>query len=115
MMPAWVPVIDTAGTPAACSAIDSRAIDTCSPVARSMSISRWGGFALIALARPVSSSVVWPMAETTTTSSLPSSRLAATRAATAWMRSTFATEVPPNFCTSRAMAGAGENNRGFEG
>ena len=75
----------------------SRAIDTCSPVASSMSISRWGGSLLMARARPVRSSVVWPMAETTITRSWPASRLAAMRRATAWIRSTSATEVPPNF------------------
>ena len=39
-MPTCGPVIDTAGTPSAWSAIASSAIDTCSPVASSMSISR---------------------------------------------------------------------------
>ena len=97
MIPAWVPVIETAGTPSACRAIESRAIETCSPVASSMSISRWGGSLLMARARLVSSSVVWPIAETTTTRSWPSSRQAATRRATARIRSTSATEVPPNF------------------
>ena len=82
--------------PAAAEAL-SEAIDTCSPVASSMSISRLGGSAVIARASPVSSSVVWPMAETTITSSCPSSRQAAIRRATVWMRSTSATEVPPNF------------------
>ena len=96
-MPTWGPVIETAGTPWAWRAMASRAIDTCSPVASSMSISRWGGLLLIARARPVSSSVVWPMADTTITRSWPASRLAAMRRATAWIRSTSATEVPPNF------------------
>ena len=82
-MPAWVPVIETDGTPSACSAIESRAIDTCSPVASSMSSSRWGGLLLMARARPVSWSVVWPIAETTITSSWPCSRLRAMRRATA--------------------------------
>ena len=97
MMPAWVPVIDTAGTPWDWRAMASRAIDTCSPVASSMSISRWGGLAVMAEARPVSSSVVWPMADTTITRSFPSSRQRAMRWATAWIRATSATEVPPNF------------------
>ena len=97
MIPAWVPVIETAGTPSAWRAIDSRAIDTCSPVASSMSISRRGGSLQRLAAMPVSWSVVWPMADTTTTSSWPSSRLAAMRRATARIRSVSATEVPPNF------------------
>jgi hypothetical protein len=68
-IPTWGPVIDTAATPWAWRAIASRAIDTCSPVASSMSISRRGGSALIARARPLSSSVVWPIADTTITRS----------------------------------------------
>ena len=48
-----------------------------------MSISRWGGFLLMAAARLVSWSVVWPMADTTITSSWPSSRQLAMRRATA--------------------------------
>ena len=78
-------------------AIESKAIETCSPVASSMSISRWGGSGLRARASAVSSSVVWPIAETTTTRSWPSRRALATRLATAWMRSTLPTEVPPYF------------------
>ena len=50
--------MEIAGTPSSCRAIDSKAIDTCSPVASSMSISRWGGLLLMALALAVSSSVV---------------------------------------------------------
>ena len=72
-------------------------MDTCSPVASNMSISRWGGLGLMAAASPVSSSVVCPIADTTITRSLPSSRQRQMRWATAWMRSTLATEVPPNF------------------
>ena len=98
--------MEIAGTPSSCRAIDSKAIDTCSPVASSMSISRWGGLLLMALALAVSSSVVCPMADTTITSSCPSSLQAAMRRATAWMRSTLPTEVPPNFCTSRAIHAA---------
>ena len=84
----------------------SKAIDTCSPLASSMSISRWVGAEVMALARPVNSSVVWPMAETTTTTSCPSSRQRPIRSATALMRSTLPTEVPPNFWTRRAMGRA---------
>ena len=57
-IPTWGPVIEPAGMPWACRAIESSAIETCSPVASSMSISRWGGLVLIAWASPVSSSVV---------------------------------------------------------
>ena len=76
---------------------------TCSPVDSSMSISRAGGSSLSALAKPTSSSVVLPMAETTATTWLPACLLAIRRRATIWMRSGEATEVPPNFATTNAM------------
>ncbi len=44
------------------------------------------------------------MAETTTASRSPASRAALIRLATARIRSRSATEVPPNFCTTRAKA-----------
>ena len=44
------------------------------------------------------------MAETTTATSLPASTSRLTRRATFLMRSISATEVPPNFCTMRAMS-----------
>ena len=46
------------------------------------------------------------MAETTTSTSLPAARAAATRRATARMRSGPSTEVPPYFWTRTAMAGS---------
>src|SRR5688500_2228114 len=50
------------------------------------------------------SSLVTPArADTTTTNSLPASRIALIRAATFLMRSTSPTEVPPYFWTIRAM------------
>src|SRR5690606_28799784 len=48
--------------------------------------------------------VVPAMAETTTATSWPASTSRFTWAATTRMRSTFATEVPPNFMTSLAIA-----------
>ena len=60
-----------AGTPSAWIAIAISATLTCSPVERSMSISRAGGCSLISLASAISSSVVWPRAETTTRTCLP--------------------------------------------
>ena len=48
------------------------------------------------------SSVVLPIAETTTTTSSPARRVRTMWSATARMRSGSATDVPPNFCTSRA-------------
>ena len=56
-----------AGEPRASIAIAIREMVTCSPVARSWSISRLGGFSLIWPASSTSWSVVLPIAETTMT------------------------------------------------
>jgi len=77
-----------------------------SPHVTSMSSSRRGGSADIRFARESSSSVVSPIAETTTTIRWPSARLAATRAATLRIRSTSATEEPPYFWTTMLIPGA---------
>jgi periplasmic divalent cation tolerance protein len=45
------------------------------------------------------------MAETTTATLCPWRWVASTRWATAWMRSTVPTEVPPNFCTMSTLSG----------
>jgi hypothetical protein len=50
------------------------------------------------------SSVVLPIADTTTTVWLPSRWVRATRSATRFMRSTSPTEVPPYFWTTMATA-----------
>ena len=55
------------------------------------------------LARAMSSLVTPARADTTTTSSLPSSRNALMRFATFLMRSTSPTDVPPYFWTMRAI------------
>jgi len=47
----------------------------------------------------MSSSVVWPIAESTATTRVPASRAETMRRATAFSRSGPATEVPPNFIT----------------
>ena len=75
----------------------SSAIDTCSPVESSTSISRGVGSAQMPRARSTRRSVESPMAETTTAMRSPRSRTAATFAATRWMSSTEPTEVPPYF------------------
>src|ERR1035437_3248311 len=75
-----------------------------SPALSSMSTSRVGGVKLTSAAKRTSSSVVFPMALTTTTTSSSARRLRATWSATARIRSESATEVPPNFCTTRDMA-----------
>ena len=69
-----------------------------------MSTSRSGWTELTSSARRTSSSVVLPMALTTTTTSLPARRVRATWSATARMRSASPTDVPPNFWTTRDMA-----------
>jgi len=96
-------VKDTAFSPKEWMAMASRAMDIRSPVVSSISISRRGGSLDIWRARAVRSSVVSAMAETTTTTLLPR-RLARTiRAATALMRRTLETELPPYFWTIIGM------------
>ncbi len=102
-MPACAPVRDTAGTPAACRAIAVSAIVSCSPMASSMSISRESGCAWSALASAISLFVTPLRAETTTTSWCPCRCHSLIRCATLRMRSRSPTEVPPYFCTIRAM------------
>src|ERR1035437_5754268 len=75
-----------------------------SPALSSMSTSRVGWVKLTSAARRTSSSVVFPMALTPTTTSSSARQLRATWSATARIRSESATEVPPNFCTTRDMA-----------
>ena len=102
MIPTWLPVKLTAAMPRSASAIVSRAADTRSPVVSSMSISRPGRVADTWLARAMRLSVALPMAETTTTTSLPRRFVIDTFSATARMRSGSATDVPPYFWTIRA-------------
>ena len=106
MNPAWLPVNDSAGTPMSCRAMHSSAVALRSPAVMSMSISRPGRVARHRR-RPdrSSSSVSLPMALTTTTTSLPRRRVRAMWSATSRMRSGSATEVPPNFWTTRATGG----------
>ena len=97
VMPAWAPESAIAGTPRACRAIETRVALWCSPVARSMSSSRGSESSVMELASARSSSVVSPMAETTTTRSPPVARSRAMRAATRRIRSALAMDEPPNF------------------
>ena len=73
MTPACDPVNDRASMPRVAIAIASSAIEIRSPEVSSMSSSRPGGAGLTRLARSISSSVVSPIAETTTTTWLPAS------------------------------------------
>ena len=104
MTPAWLPVKERASWPRFAMAMASRAIEMRSPLVSSMSSSRPGGSGVTWFARSRSSSVVSPMAETTTTDRAaglaglddpPSDRL---------MLSASATEEPPYFCTTRLTA-----------
>ena len=76
-----------------------------SPAVRSMSSSRGSGTGVMSEALSRRSSVVSPMAETTTTTSWPCSRARTIRSATPRMRSVSPTEVPPYFCTTMGMRG----------
>ena len=69
--PAWLPVNDRASWPRLPMAIASSAIEMRSPAVSSMSSSRPAGSGETCSARSISSSVVSPIADTTTTTSLP--------------------------------------------
>ena len=75
-----------------------------SPAVSTMSSSRRAGLPEICLASASSSSVVLPMAETTTQTRRPSFRVAAIRSATLRTFSTSATDEPPNFWTTTFIA-----------
>ena len=96
-MPAWPAVSETAGQPRARSAMASSVAETVSPVESRRSSSRGSGSGVTERASAISSSVVLPIAETTTTTPWFWARLAATRSATARIRSAPATDVPPYF------------------
>ena len=100
MTPAWDPVNERASAPSAEMAIATSALEIRSPEVSSMSSSRAGGDGDTCWARSISSSVVSPIAETTTTTSLPSLRVATIRSATRLIRSAVATDEPPYFWTT---------------
>src|SRR5207237_601950 len=99
-IPACEPVNETASRPRSLIAIERSAIEIRSPAVRSMSSSRGCGRGETCSASVISSSVVWPIAETATQTSAPFSAVATTRRATSRIRSGSPTEVPPNFWTS---------------
>lgn len=101
MTPACEPVKDRAFSPRDSMAIATSALEMRPPAVSSMSISR-GGEGHTARARSSSSSVVSPIAETTTTTSLPWRFVSTMRSATRRIRSASATEDPPYFCTTSA-------------
>ena len=93
MMPDWLPVKLMASPPRSRIAIDSSAIEMRSPAESSMSSSRRSGLVETFLASVSRSSVVSPMAGTTTTTSWPSCRVRMTRSATF-----AAVQHPPHCC-----------------
>ncbi len=99
--PAWLPVKLIASTPRSPMAIARTAIEIRSPAVSSMSSSRPEGSGLTCSARSISSSVVSPMAETTTTTSWPARLVSTMRRATRLTQSASATEEPPYFWTTR--------------
>src|SRR5690349_17440284 len=100
--PACEPVNDRACAPSESMAIATSALEIRSPAVSSMSSSRAGGAGHTCLARSSRSSVVSPMAETTTTTSLPAFLVSTIRSATRRIRSASDTEEPPYFCTTSA-------------
>src|SRR3954447_8692128 len=100
MTPAWLPVKERASRPRLPMAMASNAMEMRSPAVNSMSSSRPGGSGVTCSARSSSSSVVSPIAETTTTTSLPSRRVSTMRCATRLIESASATDDPPYFCTT---------------
>ena len=89
--------------PIACSAIASSPDVTCSPDATMVSYSRASCRGEVSVAQPTSSLVLPDIADTTTATSWPASTSRLMCWATLRMRSMLATEVPPNFMTSRPM------------
>ena len=99
-MPLCDPVKDMASHPISLIAIESSAMEIRSPAVSNMSSSRLGGWDDTVLARSIRWSVVSPMAETTTTTSLPSRFSLVRYAATLRIFSGEASDVPPNFLTA---------------
>ena len=97
------PCHDRALMPMACRAIASSPEVTCSPDATTVSYSRASCSTAASRHHSTSRLVVPDMADTTTATSWPASTSRLTWRATLRIRPMSATEVPPNFITSRAM------------
>ena len=94
MTPAWLPVKERASAPSWAMAMATRAMEIRSPDVRSMSSSRAGGAGVTCSARSSRSSVVSPMAETTTQTALPARWVSTMRRATRLIDSASATDDP---------------------
>ena len=103
-MPHCEAVSEIAGIVLCCNARPRSDTETCSPVASRRSISRPPGSSDTACARATRSSVVFPIAERTTTRRGLWRRARVTRSAMARIRAALATEVPPYFCTTTGAA-----------
>src|SRR5215471_15165303 len=103
MMGNCQPCHERALTPIPSSTMANRPAVTCSPEDTTASYSRASCSAAASRHQPTSRSVAPAMAETTTATSWPASTSRLTCRATLRMRSRSATDVPPNFITSRAM------------
>ncbi len=103
--PAWEPVKERAVKPRSEMAIATRAIEIRSPAVSSMSSSRAGGTGLTPPARSSSSSVVSPIAETATTTSLPAFFCSTIRRATRFTAAASESDEPPYFCTTMPTTG----------
>src|SRR3984957_13327792 len=101
------PCHERALIPSACSVIARRPAVPCSPGATTASYSRASCSGEASRHHSTSRLVVPAMADTTTATSFPASTSRLTWRATLRMRSMSATEVPPNFITSRPIAGLG--------
>ena len=99
LIPACSAVNDCAGMPYCFIASESSATLCCSPVASSWSISRPSFSVATSLASASSSSVMFPIAETTTATRKPLSLVFFTICATCLILSESATDEPPNFST----------------
>ena len=112
-IPACDPVREIARWPRSLIAIAHSAHEIRSPVDSSMSISRASGVGETSSAIAISSSVVWPRADSTATTRRPASRWATIRRAARLIRSASATDVPPNFMTTvSGMARKGTSSSG---
>lgn len=95
--PACAPEMDSARTPRFRRVMANRAADSASPAARSLSISRRSGIRLKPSAESTSSSVLFPRADTTTTSDTPFQCSCATCSATEATCWSVVSELPPYF------------------
>ena len=103
------PVHERAGMPISCSTMARSPAVTCSPDATTASYSRASWTLAASRHQPASLSVVPAMAETTTATWCPAFTSRSTWRATLRILSISATEVPPNFMTSRPISPIPQN------